>query len=354
MTDLKTLSHEDLLTRTRNTAAEERRLGIELLHYLQEIERRRIYLPRFSSLHEYVVRELGYSDGAAHRRISAMRLMRELPEVEKKLSAGSLTLSTASQVQNFLMAERRSAGVSYSRAEKQALVSSIEHHSTRQTEALLAARSPRTAALLRERPRSIDGENLQVTIVLTKELQAKLDKLKNLMAHRHPNPSLAEQVEFLADLALRRRDPEAPGGRNATRRRERASAGQVGVKPTTAHPQAPRGPSFGAGAGKGGVDMPPAQAHPRGRSRFIPIGVRRTVWARAGGQCEHRLAGTGSRCPRRHRLQIDHRVPFAWGGRSEPENLQLLCAPHNHWKGDRLPSELAAPARENCQNPATP
>ena len=219
MRSLKNLHSTELLLQAKKTALEERRLGIELLHYLQEIDRRRLFAPRFSSLHEYVVRELGYSDGAAHRRISAMRLMRDVPEVEEKLSAGSLTLSTASQVQNFLVTEKRSCGSSYSPAEKRELISSLENKSSRQTESLLAARSPRTAALMRERPRSIDGENIQITLTLSASLQAKLERLKNLMSHQHPHPSLSEQLELLADLALRKLDPaREPGVRTPSSR----------------------------------------------------------------------------------------------------------------------------------------
>jgi hypothetical protein len=108
---LSYLSDSDLLLRAREISLEERKAGIALLHHLAEIERRRLHAAIFGSLHEYVVRELGYSDGAAHRRISAMRLMKFAPEVEEKLERGTLTLSTASQIQNFLKTEKRVTGV---------------------------------------------------------------------------------------------------------------------------------------------------------------------------------------------------------------------------------------------------
>ncbi len=47
-----------------------------------------------SSLHEFRVRVLGYSEGAAHRRISAMRCMVSVPEVKEKLETGTLKLTT--------------------------------------------------------------------------------------------------------------------------------------------------------------------------------------------------------------------------------------------------------------------
>jgi hypothetical protein len=369
MHSLKDISASEILLKTKQTALEERRLGIELLRYLQEIERRKLFAPKFSSLHEYVVRELGYSDGAAHRRISAMRLMRDIPEVEQKLSHGTLTLSSASQVQNFLITEKRSSGNVYSPLQKQELISSVENKSTRETEALLAARSPRTAALIRERPRSIDGQNVQVTVILSARLQAKLRQLKNLMAHQHPNPSLSEQLEMLADLALRRLDPAAKPARKAVETRDppeavrdansktkdaaigQDSSGQDSTARASTDQPSTEGVQlthFGAEAAK--------RSEAR-RSRFIPRATRQAVWTRAGSQCEFRSTESGIRCPRRHLLQIDHRTPFSRGGGNRFSNLQLLCATHNQWKGARPVNPLTASgdlAPTRAIRPSTP
>jgi 5-methylcytosine-specific restriction endonuclease McrA len=295
------LNDSDLLRRARELAQDERRAGIALLHHLREIERRRLYAAKHGSLHEYVVRELGYSDGAAHRRISAMRLMTRVPEIEEKLQTGTLTLSTASQVQNFISAERRLKGTPTPTSELRALVTEIEGKSSRQTDALLAARSPQVAAALRERPRSLDGESVQVNVVLGPELQKKLQRLRDRMAHRNPNPSLAEQIEMLADLALQKLE---------------------GKKTAKVADETPK---------------PEAQSKPQS-IRFVPAPFRREVWRRGGGRCEQRLS-TGERCTRTHRLQVDHRIPRAWGGGSELANLQLLCSTHNGVKSDRLPGE---------------
>jgi 5-methylcytosine-specific restriction endonuclease McrA len=309
--NVQSLNDSDLLRRARELALEERRAGIALLHHLREIERRRLYSGSHGSLHEYLVRGLGYSDGAANRRISAMRLMARVPEVEEKLRTGALTLSTASQVQHFISAEKRLSGSITPTSELQLLVKQIEGKSSRETEALLAARSPRVAAALRERPRSIDGQSVQVNVVIGPELQAKLRRLRDRLAHRNPNPSLVEQIEMLADLALQKLE----GKVNAQTSGE--SVSKVSVSASTPRPG------------------------PRARaSRFVPTALRREVWRRAERRCEQRLS-TGERCTRTHRLQLDHRMPRAWGGGHELANLQLLCSTHNLVKSDRLPGECA-------------
>ena len=72
------------------------------LHHLAEIDSRKLYFRRgFSSLFDYAVKELGYSEGAAYRRIKAMKLCQDMPKTENRLQSGRLSLSTACQLQVF-------------------------------------------------------------------------------------------------------------------------------------------------------------------------------------------------------------------------------------------------------------
>ena len=57
--------------------------------------------------------------------------------------------------------------------------------------------------------------------------------------------------------------------------------------------------------------------------RAIPAAVKREVWQRDGGRCRYVDPRTGRRCASRHLLQIDHVLPYALGGVTEPENLRL-------------------------------
>jgi 5-methylcytosine-specific restriction endonuclease McrA len=65
----------------------------------------------------------------------------------------------------------------------------------------------------------------------------------------------------------------------------------------------------------------------RPRARTIPAGVRRSVWARDGGQCTY--VGTSGRCTEQGFLGFHHVVPFAAGGETSVENMTLLCRAHN-------------------------
>jgi len=100
---LKSLSNEALLKTTQELVAEERRLTTSILWHLDEIQRRRLYAEKgYGSLFDYAVRGLGYSEAAAGRRIAAMRLLIEVPEIEPSLQKGDLSLSTLCAVQGFV------------------------------------------------------------------------------------------------------------------------------------------------------------------------------------------------------------------------------------------------------------
>ena len=292
MNHLKTLPDSELLSQTRSLAAEERRLGVEILHRLREIESRQLHVKEgYTSLHEFAVQALSYSDGAAHRRIQAMRLLRNLPEAEASLKTGELTLSNASQLQDFFRAESK-LGKAYAPAQKLDLMSELKGKSTRQAQALLMERSPE--AVPRETLRPLGQEQSKLTVVVSRELEEKLKRLKNLLAHRLPGATYAELLDAMADLALRAVDPRL----QEDRRRKAASA--------------------------------PEQSVEKPRSRIISAHVKRQVWKRAEGQCEHRVNGV--RCSSRYALQIDHIHPFAKGGTNTLDNLQLLCRNHNAYK----------------------
>ena len=80
------LSDRELLRETSNLVRHERHLQGAIIDHLAEINARGLYLERgFSSLFDYAVRELGYSDAAAARRIGAMRLCADQPHAREGL-----------------------------------------------------------------------------------------------------------------------------------------------------------------------------------------------------------------------------------------------------------------------------
>ena len=102
------LGDQQLLERTRRLAADHRCIDVHILDHLDEIDRRGLALRRgFSSLFDYAVRELRFSDAAAQRRILAMRLCRRQGWVRACLQSGELSMTSAAQLEtSFAGAER--------------------------------------------------------------------------------------------------------------------------------------------------------------------------------------------------------------------------------------------------------
>ena len=82
-------------------------------------------------------------------------------------------------------------------------------------------------------------------------------------------------------------------------------------------------------------------ALPGSRSRYVPVAVKREVWRRDQGCCSYVDPHSGRRCGSRYRLEIDHVVPFALGGTTEPGNLRIRCRAHHRY---RHAPRLAQPA----------
>ena len=70
------------------------------------------------------------------------------------------------------------------------------------------------------------------------------------------------------------------------------------------------------------------------RPRHIPAALRDEVLERASHRCEYQGRG-GRRCQAQTALHIDHRKPYARGGRHSPENLRVLCREHNLYVAER-------------------
>ena len=76
----------------------------------REVDTRGLYLRRgFGTIFEYAVRELGYSDAAAWRRMKAMELCEETDGARDLLQNGLISLSTAAELQSAFDRQKRNA-----------------------------------------------------------------------------------------------------------------------------------------------------------------------------------------------------------------------------------------------------
>ena len=165
---LRKLSDDSLLSQTKALVQKERKLNIEILQHLQEIESRKLYLERgFSSLFDYTVKELGYGEGAAYRRIKTMKLCQDIPETKTQIESGQLNLSTASQLQNFFEKQKRKSKM---KLKNHTVPSNTKPHSKNSVQQVL-----RNVSSLR-RNSALSSENHDLNLCFSKEKPS----LKNL------------------------------------------------------------------------------------------------------------------------------------------------------------------------------
>lgn len=275
----------DLLARTKELTQRERSLSLEVLQRLREVEVRKLYLKiGYPSLYEYVVKELKYSEGAAYRRIQAMRLMKELPEMEEKVAKGSLSLTTAAQIQSFFRSKQAP------KSEILSMLNAVEGKSTREVQKALVAKYPEYSLL--ERVRFLSSNKVELTLVIEEELRQRLEHLKSVRAHKSASMSYQQLLQELAKLGIKEWDPSS-----WTFRAQRTAT------------SAPK-------------------------SHRINDRIRSIVWKRDQASCAYVDPNTKRRCGSRHLLQIDHIKPLALGGDSNLSNLRLLCAGHNQWRAE--------------------
>jgi hypothetical protein len=304
--DLKHLTDETLASDLDFLVVQEKQLLTKVLHHLREFDRRRLFSALgYTSLFDYAVRKLGYSEDQAYRRIAAMRLMKDMPGLDRELETGRLTLTHIGIAQAAFKRERE-AGNAFSIEEKAETLKSIAGLSTREAEAKILEISPKSQDL-EDRVEQVSHEKIEVQFEANLALKEKLDHLRGLLAHKSPGISLAEMMDWLCDLGIEKLDKGAKEEtKNKQKEEEKKKANRPPNQPVR-HDQFDQRPQ---------VDQRDAvvPAAPRVKSKAETI---RRVWRRDRSQCTN--------CGSLHALQVDHNVPKALGGSDTEENLRLLC-----------------------------
>ncbi len=386
---LKSLSNEQLLSQTKNLVQKERKLAIQVIGHLSEIEHRKLYLRRgFSSLFDYTVKELGYSEGSAYRRIKAMKLCREIPETTSKLKTGSLNLTTASQLQTFFekqnkkikenqssllkntqkqdsqknlntqlqnkdslllvigcvipetkcskdlqrsdsSARRIDASYLENKTQRLDLLKKFEGKSSRQTEKMLCEIDPEVYQV-KEKIRYLGKNQVEIKLTLDKNSYENIEQLKNILSHKNPNMSYGELFSVLVKLGLDKYDPRRKLKKRDVKKFKKQIQIRDNKQSKVCHTSISKQVAFRASSKNILSNTKTKQVS----NRYISAGIRRLIWTRDRGECSYICPETKKRCGSKHLLQIDHIHPYSLGGGSKSGNLRLLCAGHNQYRNN--------------------
>jgi hypothetical protein len=307
-----------------------------LLAHLGELDARQLYRQRaYSSMFEYCVQALHFSEAEAYLRIGAARLCRRFPRALPMFAAGELHLAALKLLAPVL-----------DEANCEKLLAAARFKSKREVEMLVAKlrKQPDVPSLIRKLPQrelvpelagdpaqpllltstpsrdvqpcsqpSLEREpapplpNLatpkpttlsplgasryKVQLTASQQLHDKLRQAQDLLRHELPDGDLVGVIERALDLLIVERLKRRFGQSSKPRKSRNSARAKPG-------------------------------------NRHIPNEVRREVLARDCARCAF-VSPDRKRCEQRGGLERHHEVPFGRGGLATSDNIRILCRTHN-------------------------
>lgn len=282
---------------------EERRITAQVLLYFREAEKRMIYAEMgYANLKDFAVKELKYSEAAAYRRINAMRIMRDVPELKDKIEEGTLSLSTVAQASTFIRQTEEQYKEKVTAKEKREILQALEGQSSREAERTLAEINPEIKPAMPEKQKAKANGATEVIMTLDSDLMKQLKEIQVLLNQKM---QIKDLLRYLANEQL-----------EILRKKSQRVAKPTSEAQITDTPLANKN----------------LEADGKKARQSVRVTVRRAVMNEARYQCCYVDPLTQRRCQEKHDLQVEHKLPKAWGGGDELENLEALCATHNRLK----------------------
>ena len=318
------LSNRAVIAEVMRLAGAERQATAQLVAALAELDARRLYLSEgCSSLFTYCTTVLHLSEHAAYSRIEAARAARRFPVILDLLIHGDVTVTTVGLVAKALTEENH-----------RDVLRRAVHKSKREVEELVASLRPRpdARAIIRKLPAPAVGEKDGSPSSL-RPASAESSPAGTAPQHLTQRPVVERPV--IAPLAPERFKVQFTVGRDTYDKLRRAQDlirhSVPDGDPAVVFDRALT--SLLAELEKAKIastTRPREGSRPVSGSRHIPACVRREVWKRDAGRCA--FNGARGRCAETGFLEFHHVRPFAVGGESAAENIELRCRAHNQYE----------------------
>ncbi|UOF02729.1 HNH endonuclease [Bdellovibrio reynosensis] len=327
MNPLSRLSNLELETRLKDLVQKERKLLHVILEHIREIDARKLYLEKaYSSIYEYLTKELGYSGSAAMRRLEAARLMRDVPEIAERIQEGSLNLSQIGELSRAVKEKEKMSGDKVSPLQKQELIAMVSGRTTQEAQHELARILDLPIKEFDEQ-RVQKDESVRLEITLSKNQYEKLMQCKDLAAHilleGNGSVSMTDVIEFLANHYLDKKIKKTKNKSvKQTAKVDRPLENQV----------VPRNPHSPCSSQEPKSSKPAIiTTETVVERKSVTPKLRRLIFQR-DKCCQYVDLKSGKQCKSTFALQVDHRMSKWAGGGNHLNNLQLLCAQHNRNK----------------------
>jgi len=357
--NLRSLPDSELLSGVRRLRGEERKLDRKIIEYICEIENRRLYAEiGYPNIIEWLVKDLGYTESSAYRRMMAARAIRAVPEAVEKIEDGSLTLVTLAKVQSAIRSEERRTGEKVSLETRSTIIAQTENKTLRETERIAAEHFPEAMQADGSPSFSTQAAGMQSSscrsysnqIAFTDEQLALLERVRELKSHSNFGASLGEIVTALATEYLDRNDPlrrevkprsvaKKPRLNEESQADISGGSSQSSTTTVSGHDlllELEKDSVSGSNSKSDStsellpdsVFQSESSSDVGPRRKSIAPSTRGFVRRRSGDACEYQ-GPSGKRCGSRIQTQVDHVIPVALGGTNDVGNLRTLCRTHN-------------------------
>jgi hypothetical protein len=369
---MESTSARDLDRRLADLIRSERHLVVQFVIELASFASKELYRELgYTSLFYYCVRQLGLSKSSAFRRSEVARLIARFPVIADRLALGRLSIRALVELREVLTEENhsglltRAEGMSQEEAQLLAVElrprpiprdvvrglsmppalpvasaavpagtstpllgsEAVQPHlgsALDPVEMSAPARAPEVV-----KPLTPELRRLNVTV--TAEFIDELEQVRVALSHKCPDGNFERVVREAFKLVLERdRKRKALTDRpRALADRSRAQSASLGDAGTSGDAKPPGDPGA-----SGDAEAPPESAAPAHSNHYIPAAIRRVVWRRDHARCTWPM-GDGKLCGATHRLELDHDLEMALGGKSTIGNMRLLCKAHNLMKAEQ-------------------
>lgn len=313
---LQALNDAELLICTKKLVKREQELIAEVIEHLEEIEKRRLYSDLgYKSLYEYCTIELKYSQDQAYRRIQAMKITRQIPEVKEMISNGELSLTTLNVATSF-MNEAKIDDVK----KKAEFLNDCKNLTKTEVQDLIFEMK-NEMDIPQDRPQKdqivhINKNESRIHVTIQNELLEKIEKIKGLIAHKKRNMKLEELIELMADEMIRKLEKDKFSVKSTNEKVDKKIDKKIESK-TEMNVEKKVEKNFE----KNELNSKNIK---NTNDRYIRAVTKRELYLKSGGKCEV--------CGSTYALEIDHIKPIGIGGKNSTPNCRILCRNCNQRK----------------------
>jgi hypothetical protein len=189
--NLSKMTKNELVTSLKTSVGVEKKAISDVLSHLLEMDRRKIYCEKgYDSLYTYLTREKLYSDSEAATRIAAMRLVKKLPQITKKLKNNSISLTRMASINRFITNENKGRKKKISKIEAEQIIDAVADKTCRESKVFL------------DEIALVEPQLRMIKIKADKILNKKIDSLMKLLGNEMSEQNLFEHLidQKLAEL----------------------------------------------------------------------------------------------------------------------------------------------------------